>query len=89
MVTSSVKLVLAVSPPASVAVSVIVVEPIWPVIGFRVMVRFAPDPPNDIPEAGNNAAFEDDAEMLNAPADVSRSETTNARLDTGVPVGTT
>ena len=87
--TLTLKVLVAVNPPASVTVIVIVVLPVCDPLGTRVIVRFVPDPPTDIPEAGNNAAFEDDAEMLNAPADVSRSETTNARLETGVPVGTT
>ena len=79
------KLVLAVSPPASVAVSVIVVEPIWPVIGFRVMVRFAPDPPKEIPDVDSSVAFDDVAVTLSEPAEVSRSETVNDSGPTATP----
>src|SRR4051794_4550554 len=78
LLTVSTNVLVAVSPPASVTVRVMVEEPIRPTVGARVMVRLAPDPPKEIPEAGSRLVFEEVADTFKEPAAVSWSDTVKA-----------
>ena len=64
---------VAINPPASVTVSVIVVLPNWLSAGVIVAVRFAPLPPNTMFAFGTNVVSEDVALTTSAPAAVSPS----------------
>ena len=79
------KVSVLVRPAASVTISVMVVLPVCPATGARLMLRFAPDPPSEIPDAPSSASFEEVAVTVSALADVSRSDTVNASGPTVPP----
>ena len=57
--TVTVKLVVAVNPPPSFTVRVIVAVPLWPAAGRTLSVRDAPLPPNISLIAGNSVGLLD------------------------------
>src|SRR3989442_12993475 len=83
-VTASAKFVLAVAPPASVTVRVIVALPLCAAAGLIVNDRSAPLPTNTILAFGTNAGFEDRPETTRLAAGVSASPTVNAMGGVGV-----
>src|SRR5205809_187180 len=85
LVTVRVKVLLAVRPAASVTVNVMVAVPSCAAMGARLIVRFAPDPPNEMPDAGSRAVFDEVADTVRALAAVSRSDTVNASGPAVVP----
>src|SRR5467141_3163815 len=86
-VTVRTKLVLAVAPPASVTVRVIVALPLCAAAGVIVNVRPAPLPPNTILALGTNAGLDDWPETTRLAAGVSTSLTVNPMGGVGVLAG--
>ena len=68
---------VAINPPASVTVSVIVVLPNWLSAGVIVAVRFAPLPPKTMLALGTRVVFDDVAATTRVPAAVCASPTIN------------
>src|SRR5438067_13544393 len=87
LVTVMTKFALAVAPPASRPVRVIVALPLCPAAGVIVNVRPAPLPPNTILALGTNAGFEDRPETTRLAAGVSASPTVKAMGGVGVLAG--
>ena len=75
---------VAINPPASVTVSVIVVMPNWPSAGVIVAVRFAPLPPSTMLALGTSVVFDEVAVTVSKSAPVSRSSTVKAIAPVGV-----
>jgi hypothetical protein len=68
LVTFTTNVSLAVRPPPSVTVTVIVAVPCWLAAGLRVTVRFVPVPLNVIRPAGKSVRFDDVALSASEPA---------------------
>ena len=77
---------LAVNPPASCTVRVMVEEPVWPVAGVTVTVRFAPLPPKTTLATGMTEGLEEAALNVRLPAAVSPSPTVNGIAALLLPV---
>src|SRR5467141_842228 len=87
LVTVRTKFVLAVAPPPSVTVRVIVALPLCPPVGLIVNVRLDPLPPKTILALGTNAGLEDWPETIRLAAGVSASLTVNGMGGVGVLAG--
>ena len=72
------KVSLAVAPPLSVTVTVMVAVPLWFAAGVTVTVRAVPAPPNTMPDSGTSVWLVDPADSVSVAGSLSVSPTVKA-----------
>ena len=82
--TVKVKLVVAVKPPPSLTVSVMVATPLFPLTGVTVTVRDAPEPLKMILAVGTKATLFELPAIVSVVNGVKSSPTVNANADVAV-----